>query len=285
MKGEMKNYLYIELHPLVPLLKKLDELVTEEWYASLPERKVEEAMFHDKSHNTRETDNQKFYSIASVSDDYVYEWIDKYAPGRIVLDYACGNGDCAIRAAKAGAALSIGLDISRESINNTKRVACESAVEENSFFLKGDCENTGLPDNCIDVVICSGVLHHIDLSYAFPELRRIMKPGAVLIANEALNYNPFIKLYRRLTPSLRTKFEKEHIISNKELRFASYFFEVRNVKFWHFLSLLAVFFRNMPFFSLLLRMLRAADAVALSIPLLRNMAWQFTFELVKRKNY
>jgi hypothetical protein len=40
----------------------------------------------------------------------------------------------------------------------------------------------------------------------------------------------------------------------------------------------------MSFFSSLLRMLRAADAVALSMPLVRNMAWQFTFELVKRKD-
>lgn len=272
-----------ETHTLIPILKVLDKRSTQEWLSTLPERKIEEAVFHDKSHNTKESGNSKFYSIASSSDEYLFHWIDKHAPGKTVLDYACGNGMCAIRAAQAGAALSIGLDISRESIDNARHLAREKCVKDNSFFLVGDCENTRLPDNCIDAVICSGMLHHIDLSYAFPELRRIMKPGAVLIANEALNYNPLIKVYRMLTPEFRTKFEKNHIISNKELLLASYFFEVRNVRYWHLLSIFAVFFRKRKFFPLLLKVLRAADSVVLSIPLLRNMAWQFTFELVKRE--
>jgi ubiquinone/menaquinone biosynthesis C-methylase UbiE len=110
-------------------------------------------------------------------------------------------------------------------------------VERTTFFLQGDCERTEFPDSCIDVVVCAGMLHHIDLSNAFPELRRIMKPGAVAIANEGLNYNPLIKWYRNRTPNLRTKFEKDHILTNEDLRFAGRFFEVRDVKYWHFLHL------------------------------------------------
>ena len=37
---------------------------------------------------------------------------------------------------------------------------------------QGDCENTGLPNTCVDVILCCGMLHHLDLSYAFPEIRR-----------------------------------------------------------------------------------------------------------------
>ncbi len=53
-----------------------------------------------------------------------------------------------------------------------------------------------LDDNYIDAIICSGMLHHLDLSYAFLELRRILRAeGKILAAIEALNYNPAIKLY------------------------------------------------------------------------------------------
>ena len=110
-----------------------------------------------------------------------------------------------------------------------------------------------------------------------------MKPGGVAIANEGLNYNPLIKWYRNRTPNLRTKFEREHILTNEDLRFTARFFEVRNVKYWHLFSILAVpvppnarFFR--PFFPVLSRF----DDVILKIPYVRNMAWQFTFEFVKR---
>jgi hypothetical protein len=45
-----------------------------------------------------------------MSKEYVDEWIAREAGGRIFLDYACGNGAYAVKAAKAGAALSVGID-------------------------------------------------------------------------------------------------------------------------------------------------------------------------------
>jgi len=111
-----------------------------------------------------------------------------------------------------------------------------------------------------------------------------MKPGGVLLGIEALNYNPVIKLYRQLTPHLRTEFEKEHILSLKDLEFASRFFEVRRVRYWHLFSTGAVILRKTPLFGLALAMANGMDKVALRIPGLRLMAWMFTFELVKRSD-
>lgn len=273
----------IEPIDLLDMLKKIQGENNEKWFRSLEERKVEEALFHDNSHS-RETggENIKYYSIATKSDDFLFGWIDRHAPGKVVLDYACGNGACVIRAAKAGAALSIGIDISGGSIQNAKRAAMESKVGDNTFFLQGDCEHTGFPDNSIDVVVCAGMLHHLNLSYAFPELRRIMKPGAVAIANEGLNDNPLIKWYRNRTPELRTKFEKDHIFTHEDLIFAARFFEVRNVKYWHLFSILAVPFRNRGFFRPLFTVLSKFDDIVLEIPRVRRMAWQIMFEFVKR---
>lgn len=119
-------------------------------------------------------DNGRRYKTAELSRRYTEDWIRRNSKGKIFLDYACGNGFNAIRAAKAGAELAVGIDISNISVNNARDFASKEGVGENTFFLQADCENTGLPDECIDVCICSGMLHHLDLSYAFYELRRIL---------------------------------------------------------------------------------------------------------------
>ena len=90
-----------------------------------------------------------------------------------------------------------------------------------------------LQDNSIDALVCCGMLHHLDLSFAFPELRRILKPGGKTLAIEALDYNPVIKFYRYLTPDMRTEWEKAHILSLKDVRFASRFFKVNRKDYWH----------------------------------------------------
>lgn len=185
--------------------------------ASDPARAVPEAG------GTADTANKKYYSTVHLSRDHTHSWIRKHAKGQVFLDYACGNGDNAIKAALAGASLAVGVDISSVSIQNCRRRAAEAGVSSNTFFVQGDCENTGLPSNSINAAIGDGILHHLDLSLTFPELRRIMRPGGRYLAREALNYNPVIKLYRWLTPNMRTEWEKRHILSLRDLRFAKHF--------------------------------------------------------------
>ncbi|MCB9094286.1 MAG: class I SAM-dependent methyltransferase [Halobacteriovoraceae bacterium] len=262
--------------------------------SDLSARKKAELEFHNRDRDKEYTKqlpqdtyellhgNKKYYKTIQLSRTYVDNWIKTNAKGKIFLDYACGNGGNAMLAARSGAALSIGIDISDISIKN----ATNSAKGENlnnTIFVQGDCENTGLPDNSIDTVICSGMLHHLDLSYAFPELRRILKPGGRILAVEALNINPLIKLYRFITPSMRTDWEKNHILSLKDIRFARRFFNIQNVKYWHIFSYFSAFFHKSHFvMNSLLTLGNFIDSIATKIPFLQLMAWQFTFELVKR---
>ena len=103
--------------------------------------------------------------------------------------------------------------------------------------------------------------------------RRSRKKERIL-GSEALAYNPAIQLYRHLTPDLSTEFERKHILSLKELRFAKRWFRVLNVRF---------FLMTAPLFTLLpTGMLRrrgialghAIDAVATRIPLVQLLSWQ-----------
>jgi SAM-dependent methyltransferase len=275
-------------------LDELSRITDAEWIDGLEERKLKELQFHDRDRDrvvVAELDpkehaqlhgNKKFYSVVEASRAYADQWIASHSPGNVVLDYACGNGGSAIHAALSGASLAIGLDISRVSVENARRDAAHAGVAQNTFFVQGDCENTRLPSDSIDVVICSGMLHHLDLTYAFPELRRIMKPGGIILAVEALNINPAMKLYRRMTPSMRTEWEKEHILSHRHLKFAEWFFDVRNVRYWHLFVIPAALVQNTPLFGPSVLLGEALDAVAMRIPLLNRLAWQFTFEMHKR---
>jgi len=262
------------------------------WHSGLAARKIEEAAFHNQSKRTRDDvaasdyatrhGNKKYYSTTGRSRDYLQRWLKERVVDKVFLDYACGNGERAIEAALMGAAISIGIDISDVSIDNAIAAAERAGVSDRCVFLVGDCENTQLPDNSVDVALCNGVLHHMDLSYAYFELRRILKPKGVMLAVEALNYNPVIKMYRRLTPEMRTRWEENHILSRKDLEFGARFFDVGEVRYWHLFSILATPFRRVPsVFNLVLPTFDALDAVLLRVPVVQLMGWQFTFELIK----
>lgn len=272
------------------LRSKIDEIRTitnTEWFDSLEERKRKELEFHDRDRDRQNdiqegTDtyekfygNRKYYVATASSRQYTADWIAKHARGKVFLDYACGNGANAIAAAKAGAELALGLDISPVSVSNAAHDAAEAGVSENTEFFQADCENTKLPDDSVDTIICSGMLHHLDLSYAFPEMRRILKPGGRILAVEALDYNPAIKLYRMMTPDMRTEWEKAHILSLADVRFAKRFFDLGDVRYWHILGIAAA--KAGP----LAPLLHKADDILARVPGVQLMSWIFTFELMK----
>ncbi|ARU59549.1 type 11 methyltransferase [Oleiphilus messinensis] len=268
-------------------LKKIEAISDQQWLDGLSDRKIKELEFHDKDRDPSRIEsldqdtyerfygNRKYYQGTRLSKEYVDDWIVKNCKDRVFLDYACGNGSNAIKAAQAGAKLAIGLDISRVSVENAKAEAKRLGLEDNTYFVQADAENTKLPNDAIDSVICSGMLHHLDLSYAFPELRRILRPGGKILAVEALDYNPLIKLYRYLTPQMRTDWEKAHILSLKDIRFAERFFEVGEVKYWHITSILATYM------IFAFKFLNWLDRCLTRVPFVRLMSWIFTFELIK----
>jgi SAM-dependent methyltransferase len=265
------------------------------WMESLSPRKREEAVFHDtcrvgpdgdldraEEHQAQHA-NKKYYATRDVSWEYIQQWIRRESPGRVVLDYCCGEGPAAFLAAEAGAALAVGIDISPQAIEICRQHAKARKFESRTRFMVDDCESTMLPDNSVDRILAFGCLHHLDLSYAFPELRRILKPGGKVFAVEALAYNPVIALYRRMTPHLRTAWEKEHILSLADLKFASRFFDVEHVRYFHLASVLATPFRNSRLFPFAMKVANAVDAVILRIPPISYLSWSFVFELVKRE--
>jgi ubiquinone/menaquinone biosynthesis C-methylase UbiE len=288
--GNLRNgELKMQFENLINSINEIDKVNNEEWLSTLNDRKLAELEFHNldrdqkrisetKSSDTYEKfyGNKKYYSVIERSSTFVQDWIrDNVNENKVFLDYACGNGANALNAAKYGAGLSLGFDISDVSVKNARNSA-EHASLSNCIFFQADAEDTRLPNNSIDTILCSGMLHHLNLSYAFPEIRRILKPGGKLLAVEALDYNPLIKLYRYLTPDMRTEWEKAHILSLKDIKFAERFFDIGNTNYWHVTGYAA------GKFPVLSKPLEALDAVLEKIPFIQLMSWIFTFELIKR---
>lgn len=255
-------------------------------------RKIAEKEFHDRRELDRQSlseakylkkySNKKWYVISKNRIDYIDAWIAQNVPGKKILDFGCGLGEMSLKLASAGGVVN-GIDISPESVASSRALLKKNGYDKTSHFEVMDGEKMGFEDDTFDAIICSGVLHHVDVTIAFPELARVLKPTGKLLASEALGYNPIINLYRRLTPSLRTEWETDHIITGKQLRLARSYFSKINCKYFHLFAILAVPFRRMPFFGPMLKFLSKMDDLILKIPLLRLMAWQILFELSSPK--
>jgi ubiquinone/menaquinone biosynthesis C-methylase UbiE len=147
-----------------------------------------------------------------------------------------------------------------------------------------DAEHTTFEDNTFDVILCSGVLHHLDLDAAYKELYRIIKPGGKVIAIEGLCHNPVIHLYRKMTPKCRTSWEVDHILSRQKIRSSLKYFDEVQPRCFHLFTICAVPFRKSKwFFKPVLKLMELIDAVVLRIPGIRWWAWICVFVLTKKK--
>jgi len=92
-------------------------------------------------------------------------------PGDRVLDAACGTGDLAVIAAKAGGNVT-GLDFSEPMLDRARRKAPELD------WVRGDLLALPFEDESFDAATVGfGVRNVADLPGALEELRRVLKPG------------------------------------------------------------------------------------------------------------
>ena len=227
--------------------------------------------------------NMKYYSIAVKSEDYKHSWLERRcAPGKRILDFACGNGENGIFSASCGAEC-VGIDISPEGVANANGNAAKLNVAERCKFLVMDGENMTFEDNYFDLGVEYGALHHVELDKALSELARVLKPGGEMICVEALRHNPLIHWYRRRTPHLRTEWEVDHILGVESLDIMRKHFGAVNVKFFHLTSLALVPFRKTRLFPKLLRLFDAIDRVLLANRFIGKFAWIMVVELGQPK--
>lgn len=251
------------------------------------DRKQEEINFSNKREKDRQSldvksfsehySNTKFYSITRKSREYYLNWLKQNCKGN-ALDYCCGLGGVSLELARQGAFV-YGVDISDKRIRTAEKTLAQNGYASQSKFYVMDAEKLKFDNDFFDIIVCSGVLHHLDVQIAFPELARVLKPDGKIICMEALGYNPVINFYRRRTLHLRTKWEAEHILTLREVKLAKKNFKKIKVNFFYLFSILAVPFRNTFIFNTLLTYFEDIDFIVTKIPLIKLLAWQMIFEL------
>jgi ubiquinone/menaquinone biosynthesis C-methylase UbiE len=252
------------------------------------DRKRQEADFHDQREIDRQSlgaeefeakyANKKWYSITRKSRDFAGNWLKTHCAGKTALDYCCGLGGISLHMAEAGAFV-YGIDISEQSVKTAERRLAHNGFGDRCAMQVMDAENLSFADDTFDVIVCSGVLHHLDLDQAYPELARVLKPTGKILCLEAIGHNPAIRLYRKRTSHLRTPWEVDHILTRQDVHKAAAYFDSIDLRFFHLCSIAAVPLRRSRWFGPALTLCETIDALLLRIPGLRWWAWQMVFEL------
>lgn len=204
------------------------------------ERIRTEAEFHDRWASEMDLDqvlvDQTFTSITALENQHILAQFGDVR-GKRVLDYGCGGAEGGIYLAKQGASV-VGIDVSDGMLSFARRLAQRHGVTIETRQVVSDTIPAG--DNEFDLIYGNGVLHHVPLTSAMPELARVMKPEGIGCFIEPLPYNPVINIYRRIAKEVRTPDEKPLSFGDVE-RFRGSFGDVSHREFW--LTSLAVFLK------------------------------------------
>lgn len=116
-----------------------------------------------------------------------------------LLDVGCGTGAFTKRLSGKNVQV-FGLDISHRSAVVAGRVAPECC------FLAGDAENLPFRNDSLDIVLFSGVLHHLPaMNDALAQGFKVLKPGGCFLAFDPNGLNPAMWLYRSPMSPLATR--------------------------------------------------------------------------------
>ncbi|MBN1430273.1 MAG: class I SAM-dependent methyltransferase [Anaerolineae bacterium] len=242
--------------------------------------KQSQQQFFDEeiSKNTRQSVG-KFYSITWAIHSFYREYLCAHVVGKRVLEYGCGSGSQAFFIGQQGAKKVVGIDISGERIKQAVRRAQEMKLENVTFRVM-DAEAMDFEDGSFDVVCGSGILHHLNMDIALPEIARVLATNGRAIFIEPMGYNPAINLFRHLTPHYRV--EDEHPLKKADIDLISRHFGYVDHRFYYLFTLLAVPFHRTLIHSSLVAFLNFVDQVLFKIiPGLKFLAWQVVLVVEK----
>jgi SAM-dependent methyltransferase len=122
--------------------------------------------------------------------------------GALVLDYGCGTGVLYGDLVGQGYRV-VGLDLSFEML---------AADNRDVAVMRVCADGTRIPtaDGVFDAVFCRGSVHHLpDIRSAFEEIRRVLKPGGLLVFSEPSNDSIVNRIARKWMYLASDEFEEE----------------------------------------------------------------------------
>jgi SAM-dependent methyltransferase len=244
-------------------------------------RKEREAGFFDRESGDRARSGlyPRYYRIVRGSRRFYRQYLESHCEGAEVLEYGCGVVNHAFFLADRGARSVVGIDISPVRIERGNEQVRSNGYDSVSYRVM-DAEDMDFEDDSFDLVCGAAILHHLDLSRAYRELSRVLRPSGSAIFVEPLGHNPLINLFRDRTPALRTP--DEHPLLMADLRSAEECFGTVRARFFHLTGFAAVPFRDFSGFPQIVAALDAFDrGLFRLVPPARKHAWQVAIELTQ----
>ncbi|MFA6601155.1 MAG: class I SAM-dependent methyltransferase [Candidatus Omnitrophota bacterium] len=158
--------------------------------------------------------------------------------GKRILDLGCGAGETAVYFSLAGAEVT-GCDISERSLEVGEALAGKFGTKVR--WVHGSASSLAARDSSFDLVYANGVLHHVRLSAALKEVRRVLAPGGTAVFIEPLAYNPVINVYRKMAAGVRSEFEQPLRRAQIE-KIRTFFPSFERREFWLFSLLIFLHF-------------------------------------------
>ncbi len=136
--------------------------------------------------------------------------------GKKVLDLGCGSGENVAPLLARGASV-VAVDLSHKLVELARKRMAISNQHELASFAVGSAYNVPLPDEALDAILCASLLHHLEITRAMAEMRRLLKPGGIAIVKEPVRFSKLAARVRRLFPAQEDISEDEHPLSRDEM--------------------------------------------------------------------
>ena len=108
---------------------------------------------------------------------------------------------------KQGRAEVWAFDLSDEAVRKTKDLVESLHLHDRVHVDQMATDNLDYDSNMFDFIMGNAILHHVDLTASVKEIKRVLKDGGRAFFAESLGHNPFLNLYRILTPNKRSRNE------------------------------------------------------------------------------
>ncbi len=234
--------------------------------------------FHDErylSESASRSAASKYYRLKREFDLRYLDVINERSQGKKVLEIGCGPNINTPHWVDSAAECH-GIDLSEVAIEQAWQRLGKRHKKVHLAVM--NAESMDYEDDYFDVVCGKGIIHHLNTASAYQELARVLKPGGVAVFIEPLGHNPFINLYRRLTPKMRS--EDEHPLLISDIKMASDWFDSVSAEYQHISSILSVFLPGDRLKSASFSFLNAVDKGLMRvIPALEQYSWLVLMKL------
>lgn len=243
-------------------------------------RKDFEKEFHDDYiTQDREVRKSQSHFYAKETTDYEYGPVFAFLGdirGKKLLFYGSGGSFSLVKKFTDMGANVVAIDISPKTILQLNTQIRKQGLSDKAVALEMDCEALDFEPGSFDVVFGRSIIHHLDVEKSLQEIYNVMKPGAKVSIIEPLGTNPFISLYRKLTPEDRTPYE--HPLKTTDLLLFRNLFKKTGFRYLYVLTLLSFFIRmvsdNPRFFTGTFHVFHKVDNILLRIlPFYKFLCW------------